>query len=603
MKNIVKTSKVFVRSLPHVLLFEFIFKLILLAIGAPVLEKMLRFTLKSAGINYLSDENMTVYLRHPVTILALIAMLFFTAAFSFVELTALAASFSCSSRGQKLSVGGMFIAGFKGFSKALKGTGVLKFLAFMLVMPFVQLTVSSGIFLAPIMPILRTICRILHISNHSATVAYIVMQILIIFLFIGYSYSLHYLTLTEMPLSDCLKRSREKVKKNRLKMMISFSAWILFILAAASIAVFVVSFVTVLFIKGIKSPDKAFGASLNILRYAINAIMVLAAFITSPLVVCWITGRFFSELGDDEQVTLAVGKPLLSRPVKAVIIVFLIGIGTGLNLSYLKAVRNGNIKLVTGIGSRTRVTAHRGFSGAAPENTAYAFEKAIESNADYIELDVQMTKDNQLVVFHDDTIERTTDGKGKLSSKTYDELLQLSAGSWFGEKYADAKIMLLSEVLDLTDEDIMLNIEIKNRGNITGAVDETVRLVEEYGIEDSCYISSFSYSALKRVKKHNPKIKTALIANVDTATSYSRLKYINAVSMNYIFVNRTVVNSAHQNGKRIFVWTVDRTDSMKDMIALGVDNIITDVPDKAVETVYSQSVGDTVLGVLKLIFA
>ena len=104
------------------------------------------------------------------------------------------------------------------------------------------------------------------------------------------------------------------------------------------------------------------------------------------------------------------------------------------------------------------------------------------------------------------------------------------------------------------------------------------------------------------MKQLNPKIKTAFIANLATATSYSQLPYIDAVSMNYLFVNQSVVNSAHHNGKRIFVWTVDRQSEMQKMMALGVDNIITDRPDRALDVVNSKSVGDTVLTVLKYIF-
>ena len=178
------------------------------------------------------------------------------------------------------------------------------------------------------------------------------------------------------------------------------------------------------------------------------------------------------------------------------------------------------------------------------------------------------------------------------------------AGSWFGKdgEFNDVRIPTLAEVLDLVGKDIMLNIEIKRSGNPKRTAEKVVELVEEYGIVNSCYVTSFSYPALKKVKQLNPKIKTAFIANLATATSYSQLPYIDAVSMNYLFVNQSVVNSAHHNGKRIFVWTVDRQSEMQKMMALGVDNIITDRPDRALEVVNSKSVGDTVLTALKYIF-
>jgi glycerophosphoryl diester phosphodiesterase len=228
----------------------------------------------------------------------------------------------------------------------------------------------------------------------------------------------------------------------------------------------------------------------------------------------------------------------------------------------------------------------------------------MDCGADYIELDVQLTADDVLVVCHDDKLDRTTDGTGKLSSYTYDELMQFSAGSWFGKdgEFDDVRIPSMTEVLDLVGKDIMLNIEIKRSGDPKRTAEKVVELVEEYGIVNSCYVTSFSYPALKKVKQLNPKIKTAFIANLATATSYAQLPYIDAVSMNYLFVNQSVVNSAHHNGKRIFVWTVDRQSEMQKMMALGVDNIITDRPDRALDVVNSKSVGDTVLTVLKYIF-
>lgn len=278
--------------------------------------------------------------------------------------------------------------------------------------------------------------------------------------------------------------------------------------------------------------------------------------------------------------------------------------GLLLNTTYIKALYEGNINLNMGILTRTQITAHRGYSSVAPENTLYAFKEAVEIGADYIELDVQLTADEQLVVFHDKTIERTTNGKGKLSEYTYDELQKFSAGKWFGkdDTFADAKIVLLSEVLENFGNDILFNIEIKNSGNIKKTAEKTVEVIEEYGIERSCYITSFSYDALKTVKKINPKIKTGLIANVASSTSFSQLKYIDAVSLNYIFINQSIVNMAHQNGKRVFVWTVDNRSDIQHMIAMGVDNIITNRPDRVSEIVTSKSIGDTFLTILEKIF-
>ena len=163
--------------------------------------------------------------------------------------------------------------------------------------------------------------------------------------------------------------------------------------------------------------------------------------------------------------------------------------------------------------------------------------------------------------------------------------------------------MLLSEVLELAkDNNCMLNIEVKKSGNSTDTARKAAEMLVEYDMTDSCYITSFSYSALKEVKKTNSSIKTAIIANVVSPSLYSQLKYIDALSLNYIFVNQSIISNAHKGGKRVFVWTVNNRSDMERMISIGADNIITDRPDIAVNAVYSYGKGDFVLSLLSHIF-
>lgn len=595
--------KTFLQALPHFFLFELLFKLLLIAIGAPVIMLLLKLTMNAAGISYLSDESLLVYLKHPLTLIVFAVLLFCVAFLSFVELSALAACFSCYSKNYKITLGGMYLTGLRAFKKAFRGAGIPRFILYMLCMPLVQFTVSSGMFMAPLMPVLRVIFK--SVSSEAAAAAYILLQLIFIFIIISRCYTLHYLVLTDRSFPECSRKSCEKISRKKLGMAVSFLLWTLFILTVTVFITFVVSFLIVLFIKGFSDPDTAFRSALKVLGYTINIFSAVSAFFSAPALMCWLTGRFFGDLDSDEKISLPDRdrKKMKTAP-KAVLIISLAAAGFLLNFTYLQAVYKGNVSLNIGITQRPQISAHRGFSAAAPENTIYAFEAALDSGADYIELDVQLTSDGELVVFHDKTLNRTTDGRGNLYTKTYAELQELSAGSWFNSsgEFDDAKIMLLSEVLELVGNDILLNIEIKSHGNYIAAAEKTVELIEEYDFESSCYVTSFSYPALRKVKQLNPKIKTALIANVAASTSYSRLEYIDAVSLNYIFVNQSIVNTVHQNGKKIFVWTVDRTNDIQKMAALGVDNIITNRPDKVAEIVYSNGVGETVLTVLERIF-
>lgn len=601
MKNFFKSMKTFVRVMPQFLIFEFLYKLMLAALGSPLLALVFKLTMSASGITYLSDESLTIYLKHPLTLLFLLLILFAVGFFAFVELSALAACFSCASRKEPVSVGGMLKTGLKSFGKAFKGLGIFRLLLFMCFMPFAEFTLSSGTFIAPIMPILRRIFQ--NFDSRIAVVVYLVIQCVVILLIVGRSYSLHYLVLTKESFWECSKKSLEKIRHKRFRMALQFLLWTLVILGVIAAATFGISFLIVYVIKGFSLPGKAFRSALHVLVYAAKVFSAVSAFFSAPAIMCWLTGKFMADLGEDEEIVLPDCDRLIRQKKKnAALIVLLTAFGLGLNIYYLVGIYRGNIKVSADVRG-TQVTAHRGFSGEAPENTKYAFEAAIDCKSDYIELDVQLTKDEQVVVIHDDTLGRTTNGKGRVDKYTYEELSELSAGGWYSAEYADAKIMLLSDVLELVDKDCMLNIEIKNTGNVDLTVDKTVELVKEYGITKSCYITSFSHKALKRVKAQAPKIKTALIANLAASARYSELTDIDAVSLNYIFVNKSVVEAAHQNGKLIFVWTVNNENDIKHMLTLGVDNIITDRPDLALEIINSDKVGETALILLEKIFA
>lgn len=130
MKNFFKSMAVFVRALPHFLLFEFLYKLILTAAGAPLLALILKLTMKASGINYLSDESMMVYLKNPITLAFIVILLFCSGFFAFVELSALAACFTCYSKHEKITVGGMLLTGFRSFPQSVQRNWHTSFCAF-----------------------------------------------------------------------------------------------------------------------------------------------------------------------------------------------------------------------------------------------------------------------------------------------------------------------------------------------------------------------------------------------------------------------------------------------------------------------------------------
>ncbi len=234
------------------------------------------------------------------------------------------------------------------------------------------------------------------------------------------------------------------------------------------------------------------------------------------------------------------------------------------------------------------VTAHRGFSGEAPENTLAAFRAAIDAGCDMIELDVHLTRDGEVVVIHDDTLERTTSGRGTVAGKTFAELRGLDAGAWFDPRFSGERIPALAEVLALTRNRILVNIELKKGKNFPYTMEEladrTLRVVEMAVMADQVLFSSFDPAAVERIRERNPRLPVALIvekpwmkpAEAGGGTIYPVLNCRTTV------LNEENIRRAHAGGIRVHVWTVNTQKAMARFIALGVDGIITNHPDRLI---------------------
>lgn len=233
-----------------------------------------------------------------------------------------------------------------------------------------------------------------------------------------------------------------------------------------------------------------------------------------------------------------------------------------------------------------QVIAHRGASAISPENTMIAFKRAIEIGANAIETDVQMTKDNHLVLIHDETLERTTNGKGLVKDHTLTELKELDAGSWFSNIYKNEKIPTIEELFELVkSENIWLNLEIKKRYSLNLKLDKLlIKKINEFGMQDRVVISSFNHYSVYKVKKIDPSLKTGILygRNIYRPWLYASKLKASSLHPNKAFVSNYVVNKAHKQNLKVFPYTVDDKEEMISLIDMGVDGLITNVPDRLV---------------------
>ena len=219
---------------------------------------------------------------------------------------------------------------------------------------------------------------------------------------------------------------------------------------------------------------------------------------------------------------------------------------------------------------------HRGAMGYEPENTLLSFKKALELGVDAIELDVYACKTGELVVIHDDKVDRTSNGKGYVIEKTFDELRALDAGK--GEK-----IPTLSEVLDLVNRKVKVNIELKGVGTAKPVSNLIKDYVDNKGWNfDDFIVSSFNHYELKEFGELSPNIKIgALIVGIPIGFAEFAEK-LNAHSVNLCveFINQEFVDDAHKRGMKVYVWTVNDADEIRRMKSLGIDGIFSNFPDR-----------------------
>lgn len=228
-----------------------------------------------------------------------------------------------------------------------------------------------------------------------------------------------------------------------------------------------------------------------------------------------------------------------------------------------------------------QIIAHRGYSGQFPENTMAAFAGALDIGADYIELDVQMTRDGQIVVCHDDNLQRVAGVDGRIGDYTQEELSAFDVGSWFSPGFSQERIPLLSQVLELLqDSDMKVYLELKDIGETEGFEKTVVDIVKQSGMENRCVFASFRYEYLAHIKE----IDGNLPVLYNTTSGKTTLVEEFPAEYYGVFVEAVTadtVRKIHESGRRIFVWTVNTPEQMDNVRRMGADGIVTNDPGLA----------------------
>lgn len=226
------------------------------------------------------------------------------------------------------------------------------------------------------------------------------------------------------------------------------------------------------------------------------------------------------------------------------------------------------------------VTAHRGHARRAPENTLIAIQKAIDSGADYVEVDVHQTADGVVALLHDRDLKRVAGVSRRLDELTYDEVQAFDVGSWFDPAFAAERVPTLQQAINLCRGRIKMNIELKVFDSNHELARRVARVIQEQDFESECLVTSLNYQALLEVKQQNPRQRTGIII-AQALGDVSRLR-VEILSVRANHLSDDMLHAAHRNQMEVHAWTVNDANQMTRLIKRGVDNIITSDPDLAI---------------------
>ena len=234
------------------------------------------------------------------------------------------------------------------------------------------------------------------------------------------------------------------------------------------------------------------------------------------------------------------------------------------------------------------VIAHRGYSGEAPENTLAAFKKAIEANSDMIEFDIHFSKDRQIVVIHDETLERTTDGLGRVAEFPLAELKKFDAGFWFSPDFKGERIPTLSEVLNLAKGKILVNIEIKSPSHglysVSELAEQALKEVRQAGMLKDVLFSSFNPLALEKIREIEPRAYVAILYHREWnfIAEITKGKSFEVLNLRKDFLNKEKIDRIKGLGMMVNVYTVNEEEELRKFVDWGVNGIITNYPGRLI---------------------
>ena len=571
----------FVHSLPQLVGYEMLFKILAIAVLAPLSAFLLTALISSTGRVAVSNEAILTFILSPTGMLTVILMGTVSVAILFAEQAGLLliGAHRLSQRTLHTMPALLQMCRRAGFLTRLALFQVVGYL--LCLMPFLIVAAVAYKLLLPkdINYYLAAKPSEFWLAVAIGVVCVCGIVLMTALLYVSWIYSIPIgMVAGESSARAALRSSRRLVRGSLLRTAGTLAAWAVaaLVLWAVSQALLWIVQWGLFSVAGDSMPALVAGVGLLMTLHVIVAVAVTFFVVTTNcLLVLRLYETALREQGQPlpaapgHDTTTDQRRPAwLSRKRIAYGATTILLTGTGI-ASYA-VVENAKIEY------SVEVTAHRGASLVAPENSLSAIEKAIEAGAQWAEIDVQETRDGKIVLLHDKDLMRVAQLDRNIWDLDYDEIKDLDAGSWFSEEFRGERIPTLEQAIDAARDRIKLNIELKFNGHDKRLAERVAEIVREQDFESQCAATSLTYDGLLSAKQSNEQLKVGFI--VFHAVGELAELPVDLLSINSGHVSREMVDQLHAAGKPVHVWTVNDRQGMQDMIDLGVDNILTDDP-------------------------
>ncbi len=569
--------------------FEFLFKILSLLIFTPLFLSIFDLIMKITGYRYLTIENIVPFLSNPLTIFLLFILIILMTVYTMFDITTIIILLDQSWNGQKMKVLEAIKLSLMKCRKIFHLQNIcIPFLVLFLI-PFLNIGMTSSFITTIKIPefILEFIMQ-----NYTLLSIFVLLSFILILLLLNWIYSLHYFALEDINFKEACKKSRNLSRGNHLKDIcgLAIIQLFVFILYIALIIIGISLFFIIERIIGHRIIIKSIVITIIWLYLALAVLIV--TLLGVPMSYAAVSTMYYLHKKEkNEEITnfnikstnqIKKENNKLKNKIALFYVLAIIG-GSIFTHGLYKGKYNLNIEYVRTL----EVTAHRGSSIKYPENTLSSFEGAKREGANWIELDVQQTKDKNIIVMHDTNLKRTAGINQNTWEVDYEKIKEIDVGSFLNPKFHKERIPLLKDIIVWAKKKNMkLNIELKSSEHEKNLEKKVIDMITELNYIDGCVITSQIYGVLQNVKKYNKKIKTVYVMSLAYGDITS-LKDVDAFSIEATSITTSLVNKIHKEGKELYAWTVNTEENIRKMIDLKVDNIVTDDVKLAKRIIYT----------------